>query len=216
MSDLTYQAPPFDVPSAGDSLPVPFTGGTKLVKVSLTLASTMGIALVYSLLFNLVLAIGLVMMALVQELGRMLAFRKLGLMVWAEVFVPIPMLGVATPTRGIGWRNRHSEAFIVFSGLLLACLANMALLAGVMLASQPAGAFAFATFMSVALNLVQMMPIRLLDGGRFVQAVGACAMRKQGTRPCLSRKAKCYWLGGYLLLCVVLGAMLLMSYHVAT
>lgn len=120
----------------------------------------------YAYLAPLPFAIGIVLMILIHELGHVLAAKMKGLPVSAPVF--IPFLG-ALITMKKHPTDAATEAFIGIGGPLLGTVgATAAFALGVYANSPVIVSVAYAAFY---LNLINLLPIHPLDGGRISTAV---------------------------------------------
>lgn len=120
----------------------------------------------YALIYPWTFAVGIVIMLLIHEMGHVLAAKRKGLPVSAPAF--IPFLG-AMITMKKQPADAATEAYIAYGGPLLGSLgALLALLAGVITGYTPLFAVAQVGFF---LNLINLLPIHPLDGGRIVTAI---------------------------------------------
>jgi Zn-dependent protease len=120
----------------------------------------------YALIAPWSFAIGLVIMILIHEMGHVLAAKMKGLPVSAPVF--IPFLG-ALITMKKNPRDSVTEAYIAFGGPLVGTIgAVAAYLLAVGLESPIMMTIAYVGFY---LNLINLLPIHPLDGGRISTAV---------------------------------------------
>jgi len=125
-------------------------------------------AFVYSFLAGPWFAIGFVLLLFVHEMGHVIAMRIKGLPTKAPVF--IPMLGAvifAPPFNG-----RETEAFVGFGGPLAGTLGSVAVFALWLILPEHPQVLLAISFVSLYLNIFNLIPIRPLDGGRVTQAVG--------------------------------------------
>lgn len=120
----------------------------------------------YMLIFPFVTSLGLVLMLLVHELGHVYAAKRKGLPVSAPLF--IPFLGALISMKKHP-RDAVTEAYIAMGGPLWGSIgalvvfgAAYALDSGVLYAIAKIGFF---------LNLINLLPIHPLDGGRISTAV---------------------------------------------
>lgn len=138
----------------------------KLGKVGGTVISmfvTMG---AYALLFPWQFAVGLVIMILIHEMGHVWAARWKGLPVSAPTF--IPFLG-ALITLKRHPRDAETEAFVAFGGPVVGTIGALAALwVGIQLDSMLLYSVAM---IGIFINLLNLLPIHPLDGGRIVTAV---------------------------------------------
>jgi Zn-dependent protease len=120
----------------------------------------------YAYIAPLPFAIGIVLMILIHELGHVVAAKMKGLPVSAPVF--IPFLG-ALITMKKNPTDAATEAFIGIGGPILGTVgATAAFALGVYANSPVIVSVAYAAFY---LNLINLLPIHPLDGGRISTAV---------------------------------------------
>lgn len=120
----------------------------------------------YAYLAPLPFAIGIVLMILIHELGHVFAAKMKGLPVSAPVF--IPFLG-ALITMKKNPTDAATEAFIGIGGPILGTVGGVAAFGlGVYIDSPVIVSVAYAAFY---LNLINLLPIHPLDGGRISTAV---------------------------------------------
>ncbi|MEW9699685.1 site-2 protease family protein [Paenibacillus sp. SI8] len=120
----------------------------------------------YASLWPLPFAIGIVLMILIHELGHVVAAKMKGLPVSAPVF--IPFLG-ALITMKKNPTDAATEAFIGIGGPILGTIgATAAFALGVYTDIPVIVSVAYAAFY---LNLINLLPIHPLDGGRISTAV---------------------------------------------
>jgi Zn-dependent protease len=138
----------------------------KLGKVGGTIISMFVTVGAYALLFPWQFAVGLVVMILIHELGHVWAAKKRGLPVSAPTF--IPFLG-ALITMKRHPRDAETEAYVAFGGPLIGTAgAILALWLGTLLDSTLLYTIAM---VGMFLNLINLLPIHPLDGGRIVTAI---------------------------------------------
>jgi Zn-dependent protease len=120
----------------------------------------------YAIVAPLYFAIGLVTMIFIHEMGHVWAAKRKGLPVSAPVF--IPFLG-ALITMKKNPLDSVTEAYIAFGGPLLGTVgALIAFLLGVQFDSPVLISVSYIGFF---LNLINLLPIHPLDGGRIATAV---------------------------------------------
>lgn len=120
----------------------------------------------YALLFPVGFAIGLVVMLLIHELGHVLAARQKGLPVSAPMF--IPFLGAVIAMKRHP-RDAVTEAYVAIGGPVLGTVGAIAALwLGMMTNNDLLVVIANVGFF---LNLINLLPIHPLDGGRISTAV---------------------------------------------
>lgn len=141
----------------------------KLMKVSKPLVMVVSMLvsiLAYSAVWTPEFAIGLIAMMLIHEFGHVIAMNKEGFATKAPVFIPFLGAMLFSP-KGM---DRRQEAVIGIGGVILggiACLITLGLYF-----IYPSSFLLLISFMGIALNLFQLIPILPLDGGRVIQAVG--------------------------------------------
>lgn len=110
--------------------------------------------------------IGFVAMLFIHEIGHVWAAKRKGLPVSAPVF--IPFLG-ALITMKKHPRDAVTEAYVALFGPVFGSAGALAaLLAGIALSSPP---LLMVAYMGLFINLINLLPIRPLDGGRIASAV---------------------------------------------
>lgn len=120
----------------------------------------------YALIYPWTFSIGIVVMLFVHEMGHVVAARCRGLPVSAPAF--IPFLG-AMITMKKQPADAETEAYIAYGGPFIGSLGAAAvLLIGMATDYQPLFAIAQIGFF---LNLINLLPIHPLDGGRIVTAI---------------------------------------------
>lgn len=120
----------------------------------------------YALVAPLYFAVGLVVMIFIHEMGHVIAAKRKGLPVTAPVF--IPFLG-ALITMKKNPLDAVTEAYIAFGGPLLGTIGALAaFLLGVEFDSKVLISISYIGFF---LNLINLLPIHPLDGGRIATAV---------------------------------------------
>jgi Zn-dependent protease len=120
----------------------------------------------YAIIAPLEFAVGLVILILIHELGHVWAAKIKGLPVSAPLF--IPFLGAAITLKR-NPRDAQTEAFIAFGGPLLGTLGALVFLwIGLVQSSELMIQLAY---LGLLLNLINLIPIHPLDGGRIAVAV---------------------------------------------
>lgn len=131
-----------------------------------TLLSMVISVIVYKFVFSWVLAIGLVLMMFIHEMGHVWAARERGVAITAPAF--IPLVGAVITFRKLP-ENAQTEAFIAYGGPLLGTIgATIIYIIGLLTHVQELFWIAMVGF---ALNLFNLIPLAPLDGGRIVTAV---------------------------------------------
>lgn len=131
------------------------TGGTMLLTIGL-----------YAMTWGAWYAIGFVLLILIHECGHLVAARRIGLKVGAPVFVPFMGAFIALKEAP---RNAWIEAQVGIGGPLLGSLGAAVCAVIFWMTDVPIfGALAYTGFL---LNLFNLTPVGMLDGGRVVQAL---------------------------------------------
>jgi Zn-dependent protease len=111
-------------------------------------------------------AIGVVLLIFVHEMGHVLAAAALGIPISAPIF--IPFLGAAIVMRDHP-RDAVVEALMAYAGPLAGCLGSWACL--LLAESTGQGWLFYVAAISFQLNLFNLIPVPPLDGGRVCAAV---------------------------------------------
>lgn len=112
------------------------------------------------------IGIGFVAMLFIHEIGHVLAARRKKLPVTAPVFIPFVGALIAMKRNP---RDAATEAYVALGGPLLGSAGALAaLIAGLALESPALVMVAYTGFF---INLINLLPIRPLDGGRIAAAV---------------------------------------------
>ncbi|MBP2001899.1 Zn-dependent protease [Paenibacillus shirakamiensis] len=136
---------------------------SKLGGVLLSMAISVG---AYAIIFPWSFSIGLVSLLLIHELGHVIAAKQKKLPVSAPLF--IPFLG-ALITMKRNPRDAQTEAYIALGGPILGSIGALGFfIAGYMLDNELLYHLANVGFF---LNLINLLPIQPLDGGRIATAV---------------------------------------------
>ncbi|MFS1511632.1 site-2 protease family protein [Chengkuizengella sp. SCS-71B] len=123
----------------------------------------------YALIFPLEFAIGLVIMLLIHELGHVVAAKQKGLPVSAPLF--IPFLGALIAMKR-NPRDAVTEAYIAIGGPILGTAgAFVVFLLGSNMNGEWGQLLLVIAYVGFLLNLVNLLPIHPLDGGRIATAV---------------------------------------------
>lgn len=141
-----------------------------LLLPKLKLLTTSGSMLVsvaaYSLIWGWTFAAGFVLLILVHEMGHVIQLRREGLKASAPMF--IPFVGAAVAMREMP-RDALAEARVGLAGPLLGSLGAAALVP-IWLATGD-DFWAALAFTGLFLNLINLMPVLPLDGGRAMAAM---------------------------------------------
>lgn len=135
----------------------------KVGKPLISMAVSVG---AYALIYPWTFALGFVLLILVHELGHVWAAKRAGVPVTAPMF--IPFVGALIMLKR-NPRDAATEAYIGIGGPLLGTVGALACYAIGMLTDQP---FWYAlAYVGFFINLLNLLPIHPLDGGRIVTAV---------------------------------------------
>jgi Zn-dependent protease len=138
----------------------------KFSKIAGPLISMLVSIWAYALIYPREFAVGFVLLLLIHELGHVIAAKQKGLPVSAPLF--IPFLG-ALITMKRQPLDAKTEAYIAFGGPLLGTIGAVAVFgAAYSLDSPLLYSLAYVGFF---LNLINLLPIHPLDGGRIATAV---------------------------------------------
>ena len=131
------------------------SGGTMLLMIG-----------VYTAMWGWKFAVGFVLLLLVHECGHLLVAKKFGLKVGAPVFIPFMGAFIALKDAP---KNAWIEACVGIGGPMLGSLG--ALLCNSLGEIFHAPVFIALAFMGYFLNLFNLTPVGMLDGGRIVSAM---------------------------------------------
>lgn len=138
----------------------------KLGKVGGTIWSMLLMVWAYTIIYPWQVSAGLVLMLFIHEMGHVWAAKRKGLPVSAPAF--IPFLGALIVMKKQP-QDAQTEAYMAFGGPILGSVgALVMLLLGFITAYEPFFVIAWIGFF---LNLINMLPIHPLDGGRIVTAI---------------------------------------------
>lgn len=145
---------------------LPLLSLLKLGKIGGTIWSMMLMMGTYALIYPWQFAVGLVLMIFIHEMGHVLAARLKGLPVSAPAF--IPFVG-AFITMKRSPQDAATEAYIAYGGPLLGSIgAFLCLWLG---RSLEMPLLVLVAWFGFFLNLINLLPIHPLDGGRIVVAI---------------------------------------------
>lgn len=138
----------------------------KIGKIAGPLISMMISIGAYALIYPWGFAVGFVLLLLVHELGHVIAAKRIGLPVSAPLF--IPFLG-ALITMKKQPLDAQTEAYIAFGGPILGTIGATAVFGAAYYMDSPL--FYSLAYIGFLLNLINLLPIHPLDGGRIATAV---------------------------------------------
>jgi len=144
-------------------------GALKLTKFA-SLGSMLATVGTYSIFFGWPYAVGMVGLILVHESGHALVMHRLGIPFKPMVFIPFMGAAVAMKERP---RDAYDEALVAFGGPVLGSLGAAGVgAAGIAMQSNLLIALSDFGFM---INLFNLLPIGMMDGGRICGAVSPYA-----------------------------------------
>src|ERR1700735_577386 len=164
--------------------------GAKVVKLLLFGAFIWSLALNHPLPFAFALAYAV----LIHESGHLLAMKKCGLKTSGIWF--LPFLGAVAAAKQ-GFRSHGEEFFIAIAGPVFGLMSLIPLFAAAVVLPRPYDAQFFGyVALTAFVNLFNLLPIGVLDGGRIVKSLSSS----------LSRVLGLVVVGGGILLCAALMA----------
>jgi len=138
----------------------------KISKIAGPFISMMVSAWAYALIYPWGFAIGFVLLLLVHEMGHVIAAKIKGLPVSAPLFIPFLGALIAMKRQPM---DARTEAYIAFGGPLLGTLGAVGVFAAAYSLDSPL-LYSLA-YVGFFLNLINLLPIHPLDGGRISVAV---------------------------------------------
>jgi len=138
----------------------------KLGKVGGTIWSMLLMMGTYALIYPWQFAVGIVLMIFVHEMGHLLAAKRKGLPVSAPAF--IPFVG-ALVTMKKAPPDAETEAYIAYAGPLVGSIGALVCLWLGRSLEMPV--FLLVAWFGFFINLINLLPIHPLDGGRIVTAI---------------------------------------------
>ncbi|WP_376795138.1 site-2 protease family protein [Thermogemmatispora sp.] len=120
----------------------------------------------YAMIFGWAFGLGIVVMLFVHELGHALVIKAKGIPLGGMIF--IPLLGAAVLMKRHP-RNARDDAEIGIAGPLAGGLGSAACL--LVAWFHPAGVWAPLAYFGFFINLLNLIPAPMLDGGRVIKAV---------------------------------------------
>lgn len=127
-----------------------------------------------AVVFGPALGLGMLALLLVHEFGHVAAMWRLGLSPGPLVFVPF--LGAAVEMREAPELASH-EAFVALAGPGLGSIATLACMAAAFTSATPMPVALQLADFSALLNLANLMPLGLLDGGRVAPMLESWALK---------------------------------------
>lgn len=138
----------------------------KISKIAGPLISMMISVGAYALIYPWGFAVGFVLLLLVHELGHVIAAKRIGLPVSAPLFIPFVGALISMKKQPL---DAKTEAYVAFGGPILGTLgATAVFIAAYYMDSPLLYSLAYIGFF---LNLINLLPIHPLDGGRIATAV---------------------------------------------
>lgn len=143
-----------------------FTFLAKFKGVLITASTMVATIFVYASMFKLELAVGLVLLIFLHEMGHALIIYSKGIRAGAPVF--IPFIGAFIAIKDIP-KDAITEAQIAIGGPLVGSLASFALFYMYLISNQTA--WLYLAYIGFMMNLFNLTPVSPLDGGRIVTAI---------------------------------------------
>lgn len=137
-----------------------------LAKVALPLLSAVASLGVYALIFGWQFGLGIVVLLFIHEMGHVVAIRSKGLPASLPIF--IPLLGAAVLMRRMP-QSAEDEAEIAIAGPLAGAVAAIACY--FVYAGTSSHLWLALAYFSFLINLINLVPVSPLDGGRVVGAI---------------------------------------------
>jgi len=137
--------------------------GVKFIGTGLSAFLSIG---AYALLFPWQMAVGLVVLIFIHELGHVFVLRRYGVPATAPIF--IPFMGAYIGMKQLP-KNAVMEAYVGMGGPIIGSLAAFATYGLYLLTDSTL--FLALAYIGIILNLFNLLPILPLDGGRAVGAI---------------------------------------------
>lgn len=170
-----------NVPSKKSSTPLKWLGGgvamlllkgkailslLKLSKIAGPIISMLLSVWAYALIYPWGFAVGFVLLLLVHELGHVLAAKRAGLPVSAPLFIPFMGALITMKRQPL---DARTEAFIAIMGPVVGSIGAAAVFGAAYVLDSPL--LYSLSYIGFFLNLINLLPIHPLDGGRIATAV---------------------------------------------
>lgn len=137
----------------------------KLLKVAISFVSMAVFAVCQSAAMGVAFGISLLVLLFIHELGHIIALKLKGFETKLPFFIPFVGAVISAPK----FEDRHTEAYVGFGGPLVGTFAAIAAAVPFFITGDKF--WITASFIGVAINLFNMVPISPLDGGRITQAI---------------------------------------------
>jgi Zn-dependent protease len=137
------------------------------VKAVATLGTMFVSIVAYALAFGWAFAVGFVLLLLIHEMGHVIQLRREGVEASAPIF--IPFLGAVIAAKSLG-KDAAAEARVGLAGPILGTAGTLIPLA-VWLATG-SGLWRALAYIGFFINLINLMPVLPLDGGRAMAVLG--------------------------------------------
>jgi Zn-dependent protease len=138
----------------------------KISKVAGPLISMMISIWAYAQLYPVGFAVGFVLLLLVHELGHVIAAKRIGLPVSAPLFIPFVGALITMKKQPL---DAKTEAYVAFGGPILGSIGALAVFGAAYYMDSPL-LYSLA-YIGFLINLINLLPIHPLDGGRIATAV---------------------------------------------
>ena len=141
----------------------------KFGKILATFASMLAMVLAYSGRFGIKFAFGFVMGIFIHEMGHVFAARRVGLKTGLPIFIPFVGAFIALKEQP---RSRFHDFIIGAGGPIAGGITGLICLdIGLMMAEPWNGFFIALGYLTITINLFNLMPIAFLDGARMTSPI---------------------------------------------
>lgn len=144
----------------------------KLAKPAVTFLSMAASAFAYAFFLGPWFAIGLVGMLFIHEMGHVFALRLKGYPATTPVFIPFLGAAIFLPNT----LDRDNEAYVGYGGPLVGSIGALLLFGAWFFVEDKSSSVAhimlITSYAAIYLNVINLIPVRPLDGGRVLQAAG--------------------------------------------
>jgi Zn-dependent protease len=137
----------------------------KALKVFFSLMSMAIFVVCHSAVMGLAFGIALFVLLFIHELGHIIALKQKGFETKIPFFIPFLGAVIFSPR----FNDKHTEAYVGFGGPFIGTLAATACMIPYFMTGDHF--WVLISFVGIALNLFNMIPLSPLDGGRITQAV---------------------------------------------
>jgi Zn-dependent protease len=164
--DQHHNLPPLYSPQLGVAAPAKRTGPARLLKSIMPLSSLVASMVVYAWIFNWELSLGIIALLFIHEIGHYLVIRAKGLPASLPIFIPLVGAYVAMRRMPASVRD---EAEIAVAGPAMGALSAIVCFLLFQWTQEPN--LLLLARLAFLLNLINLIPVAPLDGGRIVGAI---------------------------------------------